>query len=148
MNDVKLFHGDCLELMRDIPDGSVDCVITDPPYGTTDAKWDIKVNPQLLFNQLFRVLKLNGACIIFSQMPFSVEVINACRKYFRYEVIWIKSVATGFLNSKKMPLKKHENILVFYRKLPTFNPQKIKGAPYTHTSNGGSELYSLQKKGY
>lgn len=147
MSKVELFQGDCLDLMKDIPDGSVDCIITDPPYGTTDCKWDKVPDLKLFFEHVFRVLKGNGALISFSQLPFAVDLINACRKYFRYEIIWRKTMHTGFLNANKMPLRAHENILVFYRKLPVYNPQKTKGDPYKAKYRGGAttDLYGSQK---
>lgn len=146
MSKVELFQGDCLDLMKDIPDGSVDCIITDPPYGTTDCKWDKIPDLKLFFEHGFRVLKENGALISFSQLPFAVDLINTCRKYFRYEIIWQKTKPVGFLNANKMPLRAHENILVFYRKLPVYNPQKKKGAPYKTKSLGtGSDLYGNKK---
>lgn len=144
MSRVKLFQGDCLELMKDIPDGSVDCVITEPPYGTTNCKWDKAPDLKLFFEQAFKVLKENGALISFSQLPFAVDIVNACRKYFRYEIIWHKTKAVGFLNANKMPLRAHENILVFYRKLPVYNPQKTKGIPYKTKSGTPTDLYSPQ----
>lgn len=145
MSKVDLFQGDCLELMKDIPDGSVDCIITDPPYGITDCKWDKVPDLKLFFDHGFRVLKENGALISFSQLPFAVDLINACRKYFRYEIIWQKTMGKGFFNANKMPLRAHENILVFYRKLPVYNPQKTKGRPYkTRNRISSSDLYSTQ----
>lgn len=130
MSNIQLLQGDCLELIQGLPDGSVDCIITDPPYGTTNCTWDNVVPPNMMFDQLWRVLKPSGPAIIFSQLPFAVDLINACRKYFRYEIIWHKSNKVGFLNAKKMPMRAHENILVFYKKLPTYNPQMLPGKPY------------------
>lgn len=130
MSDIQLFQGDCLELMSDIPDGSVDCIITDPPYGVTRCEWDKRVNLSELFRFCWKILKPSGPIVVFSQMSFTVDVINACRKYFRYELIYHKSRKVGFLAAKKMPLKAHENILVFYKKLPTYNPQKTPGKTY------------------
>lgn len=144
MSKVDLFHGDCLELMKDIPDGSVDCIITDPPYGTTNCEWDKVPDLKLFFAHGFRVLKENGALISFSQMPFSVDLINACRKYFCYEIIWQKTMAVGFLNANKMPLRAHENILIFYKKLPVYNPQKTKGDPYIVKRGSPSQVYGKQ----
>lgn len=130
MNDYQLYYGDCLEIMKSIANNSVDLVLTDPPYGTTRCHWDTPFSLEDMWNQLNRILKSNGAAIVFSQLPFTVDVINANRRNFRYEWIWEKSVGTGFLNAKRMPLKVHENILVFYSKLPTYNPQMSKGKPY------------------
>lgn len=148
MSSVKLLQGDCLELMKDIPDGSVDCIITDPPYGTTHCDWDEVPDLKLFFEHGFRVLKENGALISFSQLPFAVVLINTCRKYFRYEIIWQKTKAVGFLNANKMPLRAHENILVFYRKLPVYNPQKTKGAPYKSRGGGATTVLYGYKKPY
>ncbi|MCD8294666.1 MAG: site-specific DNA-methyltransferase [Clostridia bacterium] len=120
---IQLLHGDCLQLMKQIPDGSVDMVLTDPPYGTTDCEWDTDIDPKAMWKQLTRVLKPNGAAAVFFQLPFGIDLINANRDAYRYELIWKKTMATGFLNSQKMPLRAHENIAVFYRTLPTFNPQ-------------------------
>jgi site-specific DNA-methyltransferase (adenine-specific) len=125
----NIYQGDCFELIKGIPDGSVDCVITDPPYGTTENKWDKKVDLVALWKELYRVAKPNAAFLFTSQMPFTVDLVNSNRKDFRYEWIWEKSQGTGFLNANKMPLKIHEQILVFYRKLPTYNPQKWQGKP-------------------
>lgn len=145
--NVNLLQGDCLELMKDIPDGSVDCIITDPPYGSTNAKWDTAPNLKIFFSEAFRVLRKNGVLACFCQLPFGVDLINNCRKNFRYEIIWKKSKACGFLNANKMPLRAHENILIFYRKLPVYNPQKTKGAPYQAKYRGGAttDLYGSQK---
>lgn len=141
MSCIKLFQGDCLELIKDIPDGSVDCIITDPPYGTTHCDWDKIPDLKLFFEHGFRLLKENGALISFSQLPFAVDLINTCRKYFRYEIIWKKSIKTGFLNARKMPLRAHENILVFYRKLPVYNPQYTFGSPYSFHHKQSAGVY-------
>lgn len=127
---VKLLHGDCLELMRDIPDKSIDMILCDMPYGTTDNSWDKALDLDKLWGEYKRIIKSGGAIVLFSQLPFAVDLINANRKWFRYEWIWEKDNATGFLNANKMPLRKHENILVFYDKLPTYNPQFTSGKPY------------------
>lgn len=146
MSGVKLFQGDSLELMKDIPDGSVDCIITDPPYGTTDCDWDKIPDLKLFFERGFKVLKKNGALISFSQLPFAVDLINACRKYFRYEIIWHKTNSVGFLNAKKMPLRCHENILLFYRHLPVYNPQKKTGKPWKNKKRSGTaDIYTSKR---
>ena len=123
-------QGDCLELMKEIPDGSVDMILTDLPYGITDYAFDKRIPFEPMWEQFKRVTKLNAAICLFSQMPFGAELIMSNRKMFRYEWIWEKSLGVGFLNAKKMPLRCHENILVFYQKLPTYNPQFTKGKPY------------------
>ena len=120
-------QGDCLELMKEIPDGSVDMILTDLPYGITDCAFDKRIPFEPMWEQFKRVTKLNAAIVLFSQMPFGAELIMSNRKMFRYEWIWEKSLGVGFLNAKKMPLRCHENILVFYQKLPTYNPQWREG---------------------
>ena len=109
---MELLQGDCLELMKGIPDKSIDMVLCDLPYGTTSNAWDKCLDLQRLFTEYRRIVRSGGVMALFSQMPFSVDLINADRKHFRYEWIWQKSQGTGFLNAHKMPLKCHENILI------------------------------------
>lgn len=127
----QIYNEDCLEGMKKIPDCSVDMILDDLPYGTTDCAFDNRLPFEPLWEQFLRVTKLNAAIVLFSQMPFGSDLIQSQRKFFRYEWIWEKSVGMGFFNANKMPLRCHENILVFYRKLPTYNPQFTKGKPYT-----------------
>ena len=122
-------QGDCLELMKEIPDGSVDMILTDLPFGITHCAFDKRIPFEEMWEQFKRVTKHNAAIVLFSQMPFGAELIMSNRKMFRYEWIWEKSLGVGFLNAKNMPLRCHENILVFYRALPTYNPQFTKGKP-------------------
>lgn len=124
---IKLIHGNCLEKMKDIEDNSIDLILTDPPYGTTKCKWDSLINLDLMWEQIKRVTKKNAPIVLFSAQPFSSALVMSNPKMFRYEWIWEKTNATGFLNSKKMPMKAHENIMVFYKKLPTYNPQFTHG---------------------
>ena len=124
--------------MKKIPDGSVDAIICDPPFGTTDCEFDRRLPFAPMWEQFLRVTKHNAAIVLFSQMPFGSDLIQSQRQLFRYEWIWEKSLGVGFLNAKKMPLRCHENILVFYRKLPTYNPQFTKGKPYKATFKGSS----------
>lgn len=126
----QLYLGDCLEVLPDIADGSVDMVLVDLPYGTTDCKWDAVIPYDKLWAQYNRVCKENAAVVMTAQSPFDKVLGVSNIQNLRYEWIWIKNQATGFMNAKKMPLKAHENILVFYRKLPTFNPQFNAGTPY------------------
>ena len=129
--DLNVVHqGDCLELMKEINDKSVDLILCDLPYGTTSCKWDNVIPFIPLWEQYNRIIKDNGAILLFSQQPFTTDLINSNRKKFRYEIIWEKNRSLGFLNAKKMPLRCHEVILVFYKKLPTYNPQFTKGKPY------------------
>jgi DNA modification methylase len=130
-----LLQGDCLELMSSIDDKSIDLILCDLPYGTTCNKWDTVIPFDKLWAQYNRIIKDNGAIVLFSQMPFGANLIMSNPKMFRYEWIWEKERGTGFLNAKKMPLKVHENILVFYKHLPTYNPQMRTGfKPYTTTN--------------
>lgn len=130
---IQLFNADCMEKLKEIPDGTVDMILCDLPYGTTDNVWDKVLPLPELWAQYKRVTKENAAIVLFSQLPFSCDLINANRSMFRYEWIWHKTMAVGFLNAKKMPLRSHENILVFYRKLPVYNPQKTYGKAWTKT---------------
>lgn len=122
----KIYNEDCLQGMKRIPDGSIDAIICDLPYGTTCNKWDTIIPFDELWAQYKRVIKPNGAIVLFSQQPFTSKLIMSNIDMFRYEWIWHKHAATGFLNANKMPLKAHENICVFYKHLPTYNPQKTK----------------------
>ena len=129
-DNYKLMFGDCLERMKEIPSGSVDLVLTDPPYGTTACKWDSVIDFTLMWEQLKRIIKPNGAIALFGAEPFSSMLRCSNIKMFKYDWIWEKSKATGFLNSKKQPLRSHEIISVFYSKQPTYNPQMTKGEAY------------------
>lgn len=128
---VSLRGGDCLILMDDLPDKSIDMILCDLPYGTTSRnKWDSIIPTDKLWAQYKRIIRDGGAIVLFAQQPFACDLIQSNRKWFRYEWIWEKSCAVGFLNANRMPLRAHENILVFYNKLPTYNPQKTNGKPY------------------
>jgi len=123
----KVHLGDCLELMKEIPDGSVDMILCDLPYGTTACKWDIIIPFDKLWAQYERIIKDNGAIVLTAQTPFDKVLGVSNLKLLKYEWIWEKTQATGHLNSKKMPMKAHENILIFYKNSPTYNPQKTTG---------------------
>lgn len=132
---MTILNGDCLELMKGIPDGSVDMILADPPYGTTQNKWDSVIPLDQMWEQFKRITKKNAAICIFSQMPFTAELVSSNRKMFRYEWIWQKPQATGFLNANRMPMKAHENICVFYRALPAYTPQFTWGGSYRQKSS-------------
>jgi len=142
MLKIELIQGDCLEKMRDIPDGSIDMVLTDPPYGTTQCKWDSVIPFEPMWEQLKRVIKPNGAIVLTSQSLFTAKVMTTS-PYFRYCLIWEKTKAGGFLNANRMPLQAHEDITVHYKKLPTYNPQKENGKPYVKkaVTNGDGGNY-------
>jgi len=128
--EYKLHLGDCLEVMRDMTDDSVDAIIADPPYGTTACKWDSVIPFEPMWVQLKRIIKPNGAIAMTACQPFTSALIMSNAEMFRYEWIWEKSKATGFLDCNRKPLRAHENIVVFYGKQPVYNPQKINGKPY------------------
>jgi site-specific DNA-methyltransferase (adenine-specific) len=128
--DIQLYNGDCLELMKKIPDGSVDLVLCDLPYGTTRNKWDSIIPLDRLWEQYKRVIKDNGAIALFSAEPFTSLLITSNIQWFRYDLIWSKTQGSDFLNANRKPLRSHENICVFYKKQPTYNPQKTDGKPY------------------
>ena len=143
MNDLML--GDCLERMKEIESGSVDMVLADPPYGTTACKWDSIIDLPLMWEQLKRIIKPNGAIVITAQSPYDKVLGCSNLPMLKYEWVWEKPAATGHLNAKKMPMKAHENILTFYNKLPTYNPQKTLGHKptnsYTKKNNADGECY-------
>ena len=142
---IDLHLGDCLEVMKRIPDKSVDAIICDLPYGTTQNKWDSVIPLDLLWDQYRRIC--NGAIVLTAQTPFDKVLGYSNLKMLKYEWIWVKENGTGFLNAKKAPLKNHENVLVFYDKPPTYNPQMRTGfKPYvckqgsTKSKNYGSQV--------
>ena len=137
---IDLRKGDCLEVMKTIPDGSIDAIITDPPYGTTACKWDSVIDFELMWEQLNRIIKPNGAIVLFGSEPFSSALRMSNIKNYRYDLIWNKIRAAGFLNANRMPLKQHENISLFYKKLPTYNPQKYIDKPYDKTKYNGKDM--------
>lgn len=143
---IKLLQGDCLELMKNIPDKSIDMILCDLPYGTTRNKWDSVIDLNKLWELYNRIIKDNGAIILFAQTPFDKVLGNSNLDMLKYEWIWEKDNATGFLNAKKMPLKIHENILVFYKKLPLYNPQMRTGfKPYKCKQGSGSDSWNYNK---
>ena len=142
----KIYNEDCLEGMKRIPDKSVDMILCDLPYGTTRNKWDTVLPLDWLWDEYNRIIKDSGAIVLTAQTPFD-KVLGASNiENLKYEWIWVKPSGTGHLNAKKMPLKNHENILVFYKKLPTYNPQMTKGTPYTQKSGRASSNYNPQER--
>lgn len=123
----KTYFGDCLEVMKLIDDATIDLIICDLPYGVTKNKWDSVIDLKMLWGEYERVIKTNGAIVLFGQDKFSARLMLSNEKLHRYNLIWEKTTPTGHLNAKKMPLRSHEDILVFYKKLPTYNPQKTTG---------------------
>lgn len=127
----NVVQGDTIAKMKEIPDNSVDLLLVDLPYGTTQNKWDSVIPLPDLWEQYHRVVKENGAMIFTASGVFTAKLILSNPKEYKYNYTWIKSKATNFLNAKKQPLRKHEDILVFYRKQPTYNPQMTSGSAYS-----------------
>lgn len=139
----KIICADNFDVMKSLPDNSIDLLYSDPPFGITNAKWDIGLNWGKLWPEIWRVLKLNAPVILHSSLPFTFDLVASQRKYFKYNYIWIKNIATNFFLAKKQPLRKHEEICVFYRKQPTYNPQMIgtEKHPKRLVKHGGTEEY-------
>ena len=128
--EMKLIHGDCIEKMKEIPDGSVDMILADPPYGTTACKWDSIIPLEPMWEQLKRVIKPNGAIVMTASQPFTSALVMSNPKMFKYDWCWRKPKGTGHLNAKKMPMRDKEDIVVFYKNPCTYNPQMVAGEPY------------------
>ena len=126
----SVIEGDCLEVMKKMPDSCIDMILCDLPYGTTQNKWDSVIPLEELWRQYKRVLKPNGVVVLTSLGLFTAQLMLSQPKMYKYRWIWQKSKATNFLNAKKQPLRKFEDVCVFYSKQPTYNPQMIEGEPY------------------
>lgn len=126
----KIIQGDCLDILKEIPNASIDMVLCDLPYGTTQNKWDSVIDLEALWKEYNRIVKPNGAVVLTSQGIFTAKLIMSNERNFKYKIVWIKSKATNFLNAKKQPLRKHEDICVFYQKQPIYNPQMTDGEAY------------------
>ena len=147
----QLMFGDCLERMKDIPSGSVDLILTDPPYGTTQNKWDSVINLEDMWKEVWRVLKPNGACVLFSAQPYTSILVTSQIKFYKYEWVWVKNLKTGNLNARRMPMGGHETLQVFYKKPPTYNPQKRKRTTEVKSGNkfnSKTTNYGSQKDEY
>src|SRR5574344_1047238 len=130
----KIYNEDCLEGMKRIADGSVDMILCDLPYGTTQCKWDTVIPFEPLWEQYRRVIKDNGAIVLTASQPFTSALVMSNTKLFRYEWVWDKVSGSNFMQVRKQPLKTHENVVVFYKRQPTYNPIMQKG---TKWSRGG-----------
>jgi len=144
MPKIELIQGDCLEKMKDIPDGSVDMVLTDPPYGTTACKWDSIIPLEPMWEQLKRVIKPNGAIVMTASQPFTTTLIASNMKMFKYCWVWDKSQITNFLNSKRQPLRRTEDVVVFYAKQCHYSPQMARGEPYKINRTHATDNYGAQ----
>jgi len=147
----EILFGDCLELMKDIPNGSIDMILCDLPYGTTACKWDTIIPFDKLWEQYERIIKPNGAIVLTASQPFTSALVMSNIKNFRYELIWEKNFGGGFILAKKQPMKYHENILVFYKSQPTYNPIFEQYADTTKNrfkNNGKVNSSKLQSANY
>lgn len=126
----NLYEEDCLECMKRLPDESIDMILCDLPYGMTQNNWDCYIPLDLLWEQYLRIIKPNGAIVLTSQGIFTARLILSQPKLYKYKWVWEKSKPTNFLNAKKQPLRKHEDVCVFYKKQPTYHPQMTQGEPY------------------
>ena len=137
----KIYNMDCLEGMKQIPDGTIDAVICDLPYGTTANKWDSVIPLDMLWEQYRRICKPNAPIVLFGQQPFTSALVMSNPDWFKYEWIWEKEKGTGWLNAKLEPMRKHEIISVFYQSRPTYNPIMRQGNPYSKGQTGTSSNY-------
>ena len=144
---MTLLQGDCLELMKDIPDKSIDLILCDLPYGTTRNSWDEVIPFDKLWAQYNRIIKDNGAILLFAQGKFYVNLVSSNMKMFRYDLVWDKELISGFLNAKRMPLRRHEQVAVFYKHLPTYNPQFTQGKPL-HSKGTAYQIKELTNNNY
>lgn len=128
----QIYNVDCLEGMKEIADASIDMIFCDLPYGVTNRrsnKWDVVIPPDLLWVQYERIIKPNGAILLFGQDKFTAKMMLSNEKLHRYNIIWRKVLKSGFLNANRMPLREHEDIMVFYKAQPPYHPQMVKGTP-------------------
>ncbi len=139
VGNAVLFNEDCLKVMPEIADKSIDMILCDLPYGTTACKWDTIIPFELLWKQYERIIKDNGAIVLFASQPFTSVLVSSNLKMFKYEWIWEKSKASNFLLAKKQVLKAHENILVFGKGSVVYYPQKTQGKPYSGEKRAGKK---------
>lgn len=126
----QVIEDDCLHVMPQIPDKSIDMILCDLPYGTTQNKWDSVIDLDTLWKEYTRIIKDNGVIVLTAQGLFTAKLILSNEKWFKYKIVWIKSKSTNFLNAKKQPLRKHEDVCVFYKRQPTYHPQMTQGESY------------------
>ena len=136
---IDLYNGDCLEEMKKIPGGSVDLVLTDPPYGTTACKWDSIIPLEPMWEQLKRIIKPNGSIVMTASQPFTTKLISSNMEMFKYCWVWEKNRATNFPNAKRRPLTAHEDVVVWQDGKLNYNPQKTIGHKPTNSAKGASQ---------
>ena len=149
----QIILGDCLDIMPSIPDKSIDAIICDPPYAVLNksnasAKWDNIIPFEPMWAQLERIIKDNGAIVLFGQGLFTAKLILSNSKHYRYSLVWDKKLKSGFLNAKRAPLRQHEDICVFYRKQPIYNPQMVKCEPHRRNHSKGNMEKPTQNRCY
>lgn len=148
----KIYNEDCLIGMRDIPDKSIDCIICDLPYGTTACKWDVVIPFDKLWEQYRRIVKDNGAIVLFGSEPFSSHLRLSNLSWYKYDYVWLKTKASNFATARKNPMKYHENISVFYKTFPTYNLwqlRKLNKPVKSSRANKGANLgHCIDKGGY
>tara|TARA_Y100001970_G_scaffold193518_1_gene235159 strand:- start:545 stop:1267 length:723 start_codon:yes stop_codon:yes gene_type:complete len=135
MVNIKLIRDNCLNQMKNIKERSIDCILTDLPYGITKNEWDIEIDLKLLWENFNNILKPNGIIILTAVQPFTSKLVISNQKMFKYEIIWEKTIGSGQLNIKHQPLRVHESILIFYNKRGTYNEQLTEGKPYSINRN-------------
>ena len=140
----KFYHGDCLEVMKDIPDSFVDMICADPPYGTTNCAWDSIIPLEPMWVHLKRVIKLNGAIVLTASQPFTTALIHSNMGMFKYCWVWEKPQGVDPFIATKRPLNNIEDACVFYRKQPNYNPQKTKGKPYHIIRDKVSRVFTVK----
>ena len=148
---IQLMQGDCLERMKEIPDGSIDMVLADPPYGTTQCKWDSIIPLEPMWAQLKRVVKPNGAIVMTASQPFTTTLIASNMSMFKYCWVWEKQKVTGFYNARRMPLRCVEDVVVFYKSQPNYNPQGVEpcNVKNSRKNKAGSGVYGkISEKDY
>lgn len=148
VRDGYIAKGDCLELMKEIPDQSIDMILCDLPYGTIAAPWDTIIDFSKLWAQYNRIKKPDAAVVLTASAKFTIKLAASNFDSYKYKYTWQKNVPVGFLNAKKQPLRKTEDVLVFYDKQPTYNPQMTAGKPYTSRDTGHSTGVYRKTKGY
>ena len=127
-DEIKLLRGNCLELAEQIPDGSIDMVLCDPPYGVTDCRWDSVLPFDAMWRMYERVVKANGAIALFSSQPFTTRLIHSNIRRYRYTWYWVKNIKTGHVFAKVQPMRQVEEVCIFYRRKPLYQPQGLKSS--------------------
>ena len=151
MSNIELYQGNCLEVMKNIKDRSVDLILCDLPYGVTQNKWDCVIDVNKLWIKYNKIIKDNGTIVLFGRQPFSSVLVMSNLTNYKYSIIWRKNLKTGNLNARKRPMGSYEEILVFYKNPPVYNPQKIPRTyqqPSGNKKNSKTTNYGKQKEDY